>query len=93
MINKNFSDQYIKGDLIVNGNISGTTFNIGESGLISFLTDISVSGKTITTNLQITSGATDTYVLTSDVSGNASWQPPSGGSSAASNLFNYYNFI
>ena len=37
--------------------------------------DWNISGKTTTTNFQMTSGATDGYILTSDVSGNASWQP------------------
>lgn len=35
---------------------------------------LDVSGKTKTTNLQVTSGATNGYVLTSDASGNATWQ-------------------
>lgn len=39
---------------------------------------LEVSGKTKTTNFQMTSGATNNYVLTSDASGNASWQSPSG---------------
>ena len=34
---------------------------------------LDVSGKTKTTNFQMTSGATSGYVLTSDASGNASW--------------------
>lgn len=74
-----------------NGSNYSATFNT-VSGL-TVNGNLGVSGKTITTNFQMTSGATNGYVLTSDVSGNASWQPPSGGSSAASNLFNYYNFI
>ena len=41
--------------------------------------ELDVSGKTKTTTLQITSGATNGYVLTSDVSGNATWQSSSGG--------------
>ena len=40
---------------------------------------LDVSGKTKTTNFQMTSGATNGYVLTSDASGNASWQTPTGG--------------
>jgi hypothetical protein len=40
---------------------------------------VNVSGKTITTNLQITSGATAGYVLTAlDSDGNVSWQIPGG---------------
>jgi hypothetical protein len=40
---------------------------------------LDVSGKTKTINFQMTSGATPGYVLTSDASGNASWQVSSGG--------------
>ena len=40
-----------------------------------------IDGRTKTTNLQITSGAVNGYVLTSDEIGNGSWQPSSGGSS------------
>jgi hypothetical protein len=40
---------------------------------------LDVSGKTKTINFQMTSGATNGYVLTSDSSGNASWQVSSGG--------------
>ena len=35
---------------------------------------LTVNGKTKTTNLQVTNGATNGYVLTSDGSGNATWQ-------------------
>jgi hypothetical protein len=35
---------------------------------------LDVVGKTKTTSIQITSGATNGYVLTSDVSGNSTWQ-------------------
>ena len=38
---------------------------------------LDVSGKTKTINLQVTSGATTGYVLTSDSSGNATWQQTS----------------
>ena len=37
---------------------------------------LDVNGKTKTTNFQMTSGAANGYVLTSDVSGNAFWQLP-----------------
>ena len=40
---------------------------------------LDVSGKTKTINFQMTSGATNGYVLTSDASGNATWQASSGG--------------
>ena len=50
-------------------------------GTNSPTTKLEVNGKTKTINLQVTSGATNGYVLTSDASGNASWQPSSGGGS------------
>lgn len=40
------------------------------------------SGKMTSNSLRITTGATSGYVLTSDASGNASWQAPSGGTSS-----------
>jgi len=43
-------------------------------GVTSPTTKLDVSGKTKTTNFQMTSGAANGYVLTSDVSGNAFWQ-------------------
>ena len=44
---------------------------------------VDVNGKTKTINFQMTSGATNGYVLTSDGSGNATWQVPTGGSGGA----------
>jgi hypothetical protein len=43
---------------------------------------LDVSGKTKTTDFQMTNGATNGYVLTSDGSGNATWQVSSGGGSS-----------
>ena len=42
---------------------------------------LEVLGKTKTTTIQITSGGTSGYVLTSDASGNGTWQPATGGGS------------
>ena len=39
---------------------------------------LDVNGKTKTINFQMTSGATDGYVLTSDSNGNGTWQKPMG---------------
>lgn len=50
-----------------NGNVG---INIGSP-----TEKLEVSGKTKTTNFQMTSGAADNYVLTSDSNGNATWQP------------------
>jgi hypothetical protein len=53
--------------------ITSTGLGIGTS---SPSEKLDVSGKTKTINLQVTSGATTGYVLTSDSSGNATWQIP-----------------
>lgn len=51
--------------------------NVGI-GVDSPTEKLDVNGKTKTINLQVTSGATPGYVLTSDASGNATWQQPTG---------------
>jgi hypothetical protein len=53
--------------------LSGDTNLTYNSGILE------VSGKTKTTSLQVTSGATNGYVLTSDAFGNATWQATAGG--------------
>jgi hypothetical protein len=58
---------------ITNG--TGTTWGVGI-GTTTPSEKLDVSGKTKTINLQVTSGATTGYVLTSDSSGNATWQIP-----------------
>ena len=52
---------------------TGTTFNSDT------VMQLSRSGGLTVNNFQMTSGATDGYVLTSDASGNASWEAASGG--------------
>jgi len=39
---------------------------------------VTIDNKLITTDFQMTNGATNDYVLTSDASGNATWQSVSG---------------
>ena len=67
---------------INNGNVyiseNGGNVGIGTTNPISTL---DVNGKITTTNFQMTSGATNSYVLTSDASGNAYWSVPFSGSS------------
>jgi len=80
------------------GNVPATTNRYGVyiedggrnyfAGTVGIGTDtpsekLEVSGKTKTTNIQITSGATNGYVLTSDASGNGTWQ-----SGATVNIYN-----
>ena len=62
---------------------SGTTKGYVGFGTESPTEKVDVNGKTKTINFQMTSGATNGYVLTSDGSGNATWQVSSGGSGAA----------
>ena len=52
--------------------ISYTNGNVGI-GTSTPASTFEVSGKTTTTNLQITSGAANGYILQSDANGNASW--------------------
>ena len=54
---------------------------------------VNISGKTITTNLQITSGASDGYILTSDVDGNATWQANAGSNPIPTTYTNFVNLI
>ena len=55
-----------------------TNGNVGI-GTTSPTEKLDVNGKTKTTTLQVTNGATNGYVLTSDASGNGTWQATSGG--------------
>jgi hypothetical protein len=65
------------------GSTSGITLDVINRrigiGTTTPTTDLDVTGKTRTATLQVTSGATNGYVLTSDGSGNATWQASTGG--------------
>jgi hypothetical protein len=52
--------------------VDGTSGNVGI-GIDTPTEKLDVSGKTKTINFQMTSGATNGYVLTSDANGNATW--------------------
>ena len=62
---------------------SGATIGYVGFGTETPTEKVDVNGKTKTINFQMTSGATNGYVLTSDGSGNATWQVPTGGSGGA----------
>ncbi|AYQ31476.1 tail fiber domain-containing protein [Runella sp. SP2] len=57
------------GTMVDNGNIG--------IGVTSPTNKLEVAGTTKTTNLQLTNGATNGYILQSDASGNALWKDPS----------------
>ncbi|MBB3841150.1 hypothetical protein FHS57_005171 [Runella defluvii] len=57
------------GTMVDNGNIG--------IGVTSPTNKLEVAGTTKTTNLQLTNGATNGYILQSDASGNAVWKDPS----------------
>lgn len=54
----------------------GTTGNIGV-GINNPTEKLDINGKTKTTNLQVTNGATNGFVLQSDATGNGTWVNPS----------------
>ena len=91
------SQWYVSGNNIYNAN-SG---NVGI-GMTNPTERLVVSGKTKTTDFQMTNGAGAGKVLTSDASGNATWQTSSSGfslpysgsgntSNVAFQVSNYYN--
>lgn len=76
--------------------ISESGGNVGI-GTINPSSTLDVNGKITTTNFQMTSGATNGYVLTSDASGNAYWSVPFSGSSVDTYVtgftYNSSNFL
>ena len=72
-------DALFNPDIHIQG--SGVTRGYVGIGTSSPSEKLDVNGKTKTTTLQVTSGATNGYVLTSDASGNASWQASTGATS------------
>ena len=85
---------YTGGIPTVQINTNGNSyFNGGNIGIgITLPTEkLDVIGKTKTTNLQVTSGATTGYVLTSDAFGNATWQVPTITANTFTTGFTYNN--
>lgn len=70
-----------------NNQYSARSGNVGIGVAVPSL-KLEVNGTTKTTNLQITSGATNTYVLQSDASGNGTWVSPASVLSNASGFVN-----
>jgi hypothetical protein len=92
------SYQHVSGQFNESGNTTSGAFIIGNginnssrsNLLFAAGNEVNISGKTITTNFQMTSGATDSYVLTSDSLGNGSWQLPTsftGGTVTGDTIF------
>lgn len=90
--------QHVQGEWNVIGDTTSGAFILGNgtndlnrSNLIFAAgNQVNISGKTITTTFQMTSGATNGYVLTSDASGNGTWQPVSGGTGGGGISINPY---
>ncbi|MDH4471635.1 MAG: tail fiber domain-containing protein [Fluviicola sp.] len=64
------------GTTLVDGTIQDNATNIGVGTAPVAGNKLTVNGKTATTNLQLTNGATANYVLQSDASGNGTWVNP-----------------
>jgi hypothetical protein len=67
------SVQRWNGTKIVDGSIKDDSTNVGIGASPVAGNKLTVNGKTATTNLQMTTGATNGYVLQTDASGNATW--------------------
>jgi len=72
---------YITGFTYDDANTLTISDNVGDTFpvTINTMTGLTVNGKVITTQLQVTTSPTNGYVLTSDASGNATWQAAGGG--------------
>ena len=71
------NNQLSIGNVIYGTNMGDTALGTVGIGVAVPTEKLEVSGKTKTTNLQVTNGAGMSRVLTSDAAGNASWQLPS----------------
>jgi hypothetical protein len=73
----------------VKNDIGAVAFSSRSDGDGYVAKDLSVCEKTTTLRLQVSDGATEGYVLTSDAVGNATWQPISSGQALNLNLDGY----
>lgn len=75
------SNTFVTGFTYDDNNTFTISDNVGDTFpvTINTMTGLTVNGKTITTQLQVTTSPTSGYVLTSDASGNATWQAGGGG--------------
>jgi type IV secretory pathway TrbF-like protein len=64
------------GTVLTDGIIQDDATNLGVGTAPVAGNKITVAGKTATTNFQMTNGASNTYILQSDASGNATWINP-----------------
>jgi hypothetical protein len=82
------TNTYITGFTYDDANTLTISDNVGDTFpvTINTMTGLTVNGKTITTQLQVTTSPTNGYVLTSDASGNATWQAGGGGGPTLRNV-------
>jgi hypothetical protein len=75
------TNTFVTGFTYNNNNTFTISDNLGSAftATINQVSGLTVNGKVITTQLQVTSSPTSGYVLTSDASGNATWQAAGGG--------------
>jgi hypothetical protein len=86
---------YVTGFTYDDANTLTISDNVGDTFplTINTMTGLTVNGKVITTQLQVTSSPTSGYVLTSDASGNATWQAASGGGPTLRNVSGTTTFV
>jgi hypothetical protein len=78
------------GTSLVDGVLQDDATNVGVGTAPVANQKLTVGGKTTTTNLQMTNGATNGFVLQTDASGNGTWVNP--GTIASGTLDQAYNF-
>jgi hypothetical protein len=84
----NLTASEINFNIIGDNNVPQALF-INRNGDTTVSSNLNVSGITQTTNLQVRNGATNNYILRSDVLGNASWSPDGSVTAFTFNKTNY----